>query len=355
MVSSIMAIVALLVLLSLAQTQGSKHGPMFLDRPEEGMVISTTNGKALYLFKDNKKHPFPDFHTFTAMGFNGADIKKMRPEVLKKVRDGPTLDAIIPPPEFRAEDYMYHHLCEDYLKLVNDVGVVANLGDMVRMGSMFQRVSKKKSIDILAIGGSITAGGYFENFKELLKEKEGLDVTVRNHGHGATEIIYTLFCIEIEHYQPDLVLIDFSVNDYGHPKLMDALIRKTLQLGVDYKPVVALVNLWVQPSCPTTKYLLHGQYYNLPVLNLCPAVDLCYGKGHLPKWRWEKYSKEDGVHPWGEDGVPFLGEVREEVFCSFCCVVGMDGCHVDVALVYMYLSVPLNFHMHVCILTFHSR
>jgi hypothetical protein len=32
--------------------------------------------------------------------------------------------------------------------------------------------------------------------------------------------------VDIEKYSPDLVLIDFAVNDYGPPKLMDALIRK---------------------------------------------------------------------------------------------------------------------------------
>eukprot|EP00605_Chrysophyceae_sp_TOSAG23-4_P000692 GSChrysophyteH1.ASY1.ANO1.776.1 assembled CDS len=243
------------------------------------------------------------------MGFNGADIQKMRPEMLNQVPEGPKLDAIAPPPEFRADDYHYHTLCENYPQLVNDLGIIANLGDLIRMGSMFDRIRERKKVDILALGGSITAGGYFEGFAKLLRDKEGIEVTVHNHGHGATEIVYTLFCIEISHYQPDLVLIDFSVNDYGHPKLMDALIRKTLSLGGSYKPVVALVNLWVQSSCPTTKYLTHAQYYQLPLLNICPAVDLCYGKGHLPKWRWEEYSKEDGVHPWGEKGVPFIGEV----------------------------------------------
>ncbi len=315
-----MIVLTLLLLLQLGMCYGRGAGIQFIDHATDGMVLSTTNGKALYLYKQGAKHPFPDFHTFTAMGFNSADIQKMRPEIINKIPDGKILDVIIPPPAFRADDYMYHNLCEDYPRLVNDLGVVANLGDMLRWGSMFDRVHKTKSLTILALGGSITAGGYFESFIKLLSERETygdqsnntkdkLNVKIHNHGHGATEIIYTLFCIEIDLYQPDIVLIDFSVNDYGHPKLMDALIRKTLQMGKEYKPVVALVNLWVQPNCPTTKYLTHAMYYNLPLLNLCPAVDLCYGKGHLPKWRWEEYSKDDGVHPWGKAGVPFIGEI----------------------------------------------
>lgn len=69
------------------------------------------------------------------------------------------------------------------------------------------------------------------------------------------------------------------------------------------------MNLWVHSSCPPTRYLLHSYYYQLPVINVCPAVNLCFGKGHLPKYIWEQYSKTDGVHPWGPQGVPFLGKL----------------------------------------------
>ena len=53
--------------------------------------------------------------------------------------------------------------------------------------------------------------------------------------------IDTIFCVDVDHYEPDLVLIDFSVNDMGSPKLMEALIRKTLSLKS--KPIVLLVCL----------------------------------------------------------------------------------------------------------------
>jgi hypothetical protein len=120
-------------------------------------------------------------------------------------------------------------------------------------------------------------------------------------------LIDTIFCVDIENYKPDLVLIDFSVNDYGHPKLMDVLIRKTLSLSSN--PEVVLVNLWVTADCPITRYLHHAFYYNIPILNLCPAVNLCYGRKHLPKWRSDLYSVTDGVHPWGQHGVSFIGKI----------------------------------------------
>ena len=115
-------------------------------------------------------------------------------------------------------------------------------------------------------------------------------------------ILYTdtIFCVDIEKYSPDLVLIDFSVNDYGHPKLMEALLRKIWI--TKSSPLILLTNLWVTADCPVPRYLLHSFYYEIPLLNICPAVDLCYGKKHMPQYISDQYSKTDGVHPWGPNG-----------------------------------------------------
>jgi hypothetical protein len=102
-------------------------------------------------------------------------------------------------------------------------------------------------------------------------------------------------------------MIDFAVNDYGHPKLMEALIRKSLMLPSN--PIVLLANFWVAQYCPSPRYLLHASFYELPLINICPAVNVCYGKAHLPAHIYHKYSTTDGVHPWGVEGVPFIGNI----------------------------------------------
>lgn len=71
----------------------------------------------------------------------------------------------------------------------------------------------------------------------------------------------SIFCVDLERYSPDLVLIDFAVNDYGPPKLMDALLRKVLSMPS--KPVVAIVDLWVRTLCGPPRYLLHSFYYQV--------------------------------------------------------------------------------------------
>ena len=62
------------------------------------------------------------------------------------------------------------------------------MGSYARHNKIVKRVRDSGKIDILALGGSITAGGYFLDFVKSLEVKSNLTVTLHNHGHGATEI-----------------------------------------------------------------------------------------------------------------------------------------------------------------------
>eukprot|EP01036_Dinobryon_divergens_P033821 gene33821-43703_t len=255
---------------------------LFGDSAVEGKLLKG-NRNAIFFIQNGKKRLIPDFYTFSHMGFNLTSIEKVSDDFLAEL---PLGDAIKPIPVFRPEDYMYHKNCEDPDRMVNDLGVVANLGSFARYANILKRVQQTRSIDILTLGGSITAGGYFLEFVRLLRTINNLNVTYHNHGHD------TIFCVDIEKYSPDLVLIDFSVNDYGHPKLMEALIRKIWIMKSS--PLILLTNLWVTADCPVPRYALHSFYYEIPLLNICPAVDLCYGKKHMPQHISDQYSKTDG-------------------------------------------------------------
>ncbi len=177
----------------------------------EGEVVKG-NRNAIYLVKDGKKHLFPDFHTFISMGFNQSSVKKIPDITLDSISLGDRVPKIAAPPPFRPDDYMYHYQCEDPERMVNlqlsvveklfpdlslecllfvqvsDLGVVSGLGDFNRYIQALDRILTSKHMDILTLGGSITAGGYMMEYKRLLKEKSNIDVTIHNHGHGATEI-----------------------------------------------------------------------------------------------------------------------------------------------------------------------
>jgi hypothetical protein len=71
---------------------------------------------------------------------------------------------------------------------INDLGVVANLGSLARFAQVYSRIHSKKSLEILFLGGSITAGGYFMEFIKSLEDLLKIPIKFHNHGHGATEI-----------------------------------------------------------------------------------------------------------------------------------------------------------------------
>mmetsp|Transcript_18726 Transcript_18726/g.31549 ORF Transcript_18726/g.31549 Transcript_18726/m.31549 type:complete len:676 (-) Transcript_18726:69-2096(-) len=286
----------------------------------EGKIIKG-NRNALYLVEKGQRRAFPDFHSFTSRGYDISQINRIDDSILNSIPLGETLSVIA---VYRPDDFMYHRVCDDADRMVQELGLIPNMGDIQRFLRVYQRVTQRKEIDIVALGGSITAGGYFMEFARSLEEKTGLTVNVHNHGHGATELQYSIFCVDIDKYPSiDLVLIDFSVNDYGHPKLMDALVRKALALPT--QPVVTIVNLWVTPHCGTPRYLLHSYYYHLPMVDVCPAVVLCYGKDHLPKSISNLYSTTDGVHPWGAHGVKFLGDVLFAWWNKLATTVTVDS------------------------------
>ena len=62
------------------------------------------------------------------------------------------------------------------------------MGEYSRFNQVIKRVKDGGKMEILALGGSITAGGYFLDFARSLRERNNLSVVVHNHGHGATEI-----------------------------------------------------------------------------------------------------------------------------------------------------------------------
>lgn len=82
-----------------------------------GMVIKG-NRNALFLVRDGTKQLFPDFYTFTKMGYNMSMIRKIPEDALKSIPLGPGVQKIEAPPEFRPDDYMFHAVCNQPERMV---------------------------------------------------------------------------------------------------------------------------------------------------------------------------------------------------------------------------------------------
>jgi hypothetical protein len=153
----------------------------------EGKLVKG-NRNAIFLIDNGERKTIPDFYTFTSLGFNVSDIRKIPDELLNSFPLGVPFKPIPAPPVFRPDDFMFHTQCEDPHRMINDLGLVPNMGDYMKFRRVIDRIKKHRYLDILALGGSITAGGYFLEFVRMMNETENIRVRVHNHGHGATEI-----------------------------------------------------------------------------------------------------------------------------------------------------------------------
>ena len=84
------------------------------DNKYEGKVIKG-NRNALYLVQNGRRNQFPDFHTFSNMGFNMTSISKIPDDILNAIPLGETIKPIA---VYRPEDFMYHRVCSDAERLV---------------------------------------------------------------------------------------------------------------------------------------------------------------------------------------------------------------------------------------------
>jgi hypothetical protein len=90
----------------------------------DGKVIKG-NRNALFLVENGARRQFPDFYTFTHMGFNVTNIMKIKDDILNSIPLGPMVKAIPAPPPFRPDDYMYHEQCGDPDKMVGNIHIFA--------------------------------------------------------------------------------------------------------------------------------------------------------------------------------------------------------------------------------------
>jgi hypothetical protein len=187
-----------------------------------------------------------------------------------------------------------------------------NLGSTALASKVINNINSRGFGTFLFLGGSITAMGYHRDFSIFVQKK--FNITSFNRGHGACDSMYTLYCVDIHDINPDVVFVDFGVNEasaYSPP--MEALIRRVGYPDSVSQPLVVLVNFITQNyKCnDEPKFLDLAHYYNIPFVDLCHSVHHCFPEGNF-----SLYSK-DGIHPFGPEGVSFLGKLFSNWWLNF--------------------------------------
>lgn len=163
-------------------------------------------------------------------------------------------------------------------------------GNNYRIKKVLEKARNGEDVLLGYIGGSITEGANasddtcyvtksYDGFVELTNAKEKGNVSFINAGLGGTSsalgiMRYDRDIVELAGRKPDIVFIEFSVNDWQEPtkgEALESLIRRIY--GAENEPAVVLVfavfkSRWNMQS----DYIPIGKIYNLPMISILDAV-----------------------------------------------------------------------------------
>jgi len=187
---------------------------------------------------------------------------------------------------------------------------------------LMKRAERGDKVIIGVIGGSVTQGAFATNEQnryggQILdwwkREFPASEFRLVNAGIGATSSLFGVHRIDTDllAYNPDLVIIEFAVNDFGArnvPEAYEGMIRKILKRN----PNTALVSLSLMDSTGSNCQLIHQpicNYYHIPMISYRDAIwpEIVSGK-----MTWNALSP-DQVHP-NDRGHRIVADLVTELF-----------------------------------------
>ncbi len=167
---------------------------------------------------------------------------------------------------------------------------VMSLGDTTRLKEVFKRARAGEDVAITFIGGSITQGAgsnpinkecytykTYEGFKKMFDPKGKVSYVKAGVGGTPSElgmIRVDKDLIKFGEIEPDIVVIEFAVNDAGDETggdCYEGLVRRCLNMKK--KPaVILLFSVFVDDYNLEERLVPIGEYYNLPLVSVKSAV-----------------------------------------------------------------------------------
>ncbi|MBI4977656.1 MAG: SGNH/GDSL hydrolase family protein [Spirochaetes bacterium] len=192
---------------------------------------------------------------------------------------------------------------------------LVSAGDDTRLTAFLSRLTAGEKLVVGAIGGSITEGAsatkpenrYINRLTALLAAEYKTDIITVNAGIGASNSLFGAFRAgrDILSKKPDLIVVDYAVNDATNPETVlayEGLIRQCL--ASESSPAViavAMVNDQYA-NCEDT-HLPVLKHYGVPLLSVKKAFAQEFGS----TLSWKEYSP-DTVHP-NDDGHDFIARM----------------------------------------------
>lgn len=182
-------------------------------------------------------------------------------------------------------------------------------GDMTRMANVFKRAADGEDIKAAYIGGSITEG-YSDNITLKTEEKwvdmstkwlneqfPESDITYVNAGLSGTPSVLGNVRLQrdVLQYDPDIVFVEFAVNDGGetiYKNAYESLVRTLLTQDKDIAVVLLFTIVESGHTCQPHMSQI-GENYSLPMISLPDSVWVEMQEGRMA---WSDYSA-DQSHP----------------------------------------------------------
>ena len=229
---------------------------------------------------------------------------------------------------------------------------LTSLGNTYRLKKAIEKARSGEDVNVVYIGGSITEGDHLETcyanrsynyFKDTFGKGKGDNVHYYNSGISGTPS--TLGALRFENdvlnYEPDIVFIEFAVNDGDEDDMKSAyegMIRDALNYKT--KPAIILLFARMQEGWTSQGWKKEiGAYYDLPMISYADGITYLFDNGAM---EWSEFS-DDYTHP-NADGnavvADFIAYFYDEVDRS-------EGSAEDVTVPEDRIHVPFyeNAHM----------
>ena len=168
---------------------------------------------------------------------------------------------------------------------------VTNKGNNYRIKKFLEKIRSGENVYVACIGGSVTEGagpadfrdGYAYQFSKLLRRtyapQGATNLTFDGAGlSGSSSVVglvrYQQDVVDVLKTDPDLLVIEFAVNDGGEPtnqRAFEQLIRNALEA----KPEAAVIALYSAAKYPNTQLQmsLFANHYKIPQVSIQDAIN----------------------------------------------------------------------------------
>ncbi|MDF2485398.1 MAG: lysophospholipase L1-like esterase [Herbinix sp.] len=183
---------------------------------------------------------------------------------------------------------------------------VLDLGNNSRIKSVLKKAEAGEHITFAFLGGSITEGykvGRENCYGKIFSEKFGGEyssidnIHSINAGLAGTDSLMGLIRVErdVLQYKPDLIFVEFAVNDIKdalHREAYESLLLRLLKS--EKMPAILLIFVRAQAGYTCQGQMqAAGEYYHLPMISISDAISLMMEEENM---LWSDYA-DDHIHP----------------------------------------------------------